>query len=99
MNQRVLIAGIGNIFLQDDGFGVEVVHRLGAETLPEGVRVADFGIVASTWPTSCSIASIDATDFGRCRVRGEEPGTVYVSSNRISKRSMRENRRPSMRTG
>ena len=44
MSQRVLIAGIGNIFLQDDGFGVEVVRRLAAESLPEWVRVADFGI-------------------------------------------------------
>ena len=30
MKQSVLVAGIGNIFLQDDGFGVEVAHRLGA---------------------------------------------------------------------
>jgi len=40
----VLIAGIGNIFLGDDGFGVEVVRRLAARRLPAGVRVADFGI-------------------------------------------------------
>lgn len=41
---RVLVAGIGNIFLGDDGFGVRVVERL-AETAPrDGVRVADFGI-------------------------------------------------------
>ena len=41
---RILVAGIGNIFLGDDGFGVEVARRLAAANLPEAVRVADFGI-------------------------------------------------------
>ncbi len=40
----ILVAGIGNIFLGDDGFGVEVVRRLAQRKLPAGVRVADFGI-------------------------------------------------------
>ncbi|HWF39877.1 MAG TPA: hydrogenase maturation protease [Candidatus Acidoferrales bacterium] len=40
---RVLVAGIGNIFLGDDAFGVEVIRRL-ANKLPESVRVEDFGI-------------------------------------------------------
>jgi hydrogenase maturation protease len=42
--KRILIAGIGNIFLADDGFGVEVANRLANRSLPSGVRVADFGI-------------------------------------------------------
>jgi hydrogenase maturation protease len=41
---RVLVAGIGNIFLGDDGFGVEVAQRLASVPMPEGVKVADFGI-------------------------------------------------------
>jgi hydrogenase maturation protease len=41
---RVLVAGIGNIFLGDDGFGVEVVRRLAGANLPDSVRVVDFGI-------------------------------------------------------
>ncbi|HEX3621629.1 MAG TPA: hydrogenase maturation protease [Acidimicrobiales bacterium] len=41
---RVLVVGVGNIFLGDDGFGVEVAARLAARPIPEGVRVADFGI-------------------------------------------------------
>jgi hydrogenase maturation protease len=41
---RILVAGIGNIFLGDDGFGVEVANRLSASELPAGVRVVDFGI-------------------------------------------------------
>lgn len=42
--KKILIAGIGNIFLADDGFGVEVANRLATRTFPAGVRVADFGI-------------------------------------------------------
>ena len=43
----VLVAGIGNVFLGDDGFGPEVVHRLGSAAepaLPDGVRLVDYGI-------------------------------------------------------
>ena len=39
-----MVAGIGNIFLSDDAFGCELARRLTAETLPDGVRVADYGI-------------------------------------------------------
>ena len=42
--KRILIAGIGNIFLGDDGFGVEVASKLASRTFPLGVRVTDFGI-------------------------------------------------------
>ncbi|GIH23242.1 hypothetical protein Aph01nite_15520 [Acrocarpospora phusangensis] len=42
--QRVLVAGIGNIFLGDDGFGVEVVNRINASALPPSVDVTDYGI-------------------------------------------------------
>jgi len=44
MSDRVLVAGIGNVFLGDDGFGVEVVRRLDTATLPGNVDVADYGI-------------------------------------------------------
>lgn len=49
MTPSVLVAGIGNIFLSDDGFGPEVARRMlasdpGAAPLPEGVRVVDYGI-------------------------------------------------------
>ncbi|WP_405747007.1 hydrogenase maturation protease [Streptomyces sp. NBC_01525] len=41
---RVLVAGIGNIFLGDDGFGVETVRRLAAEPLPPHTELADIGV-------------------------------------------------------
>jgi hydrogenase maturation protease len=42
--KRILIAGIGNIFMADDAFGVEVACRLANQSFSSGVRVADFGI-------------------------------------------------------
>jgi hydrogenase maturation protease len=45
VSATVLVAGIGNLFLSDDGFGPEVVRRLGtADDLPPNVKVVDYGI-------------------------------------------------------
>jgi hydrogenase maturation protease len=44
MSEQVLVAGIGNVFLTDDGFGSEVARRLAACRLPARVRVVDYGI-------------------------------------------------------
>ena len=77
MSERVLIAGIGNIFLGDDGFGVEVVKRLAGRELPAGVEVKDFGIRGMDLAYALQndyelILFVDATP------RGGEPGTVYL---------------------
>jgi hydrogenase maturation protease len=75
---RTLVACVGNIFLGDDGFGVEVARRLSGREIPAGVRVADFGIrgihlayelVEQSYET---VILVDATP------RGGEPGTVYL---------------------
>jgi len=44
VTDRILIAGIGNIFQSDDAFGMEVAHQLSGRALPDGVRVEDYGI-------------------------------------------------------
>lgn len=44
MNGTVLVAGVGNIFMSDDGFGPEVARRLTQRRLPDGVKVVDYGI-------------------------------------------------------
>ncbi|MGO8888019.1 MAG: hydrogenase maturation protease [Streptosporangiaceae bacterium] len=77
MSEQTLIAGVGNIFLGDDGFGVEVAHRLADRDLPSSARVVDYGIrgmhlaydLANGY--DCAIL-IDATP------RGGEPGTLYL---------------------
>lgn len=74
---RTLIAGIGNIFLSDDGFGVEVARALADRTLPERVEVADVGIRA----IHLAFDLLDGCDLlilADAAPRGEEPGTVTV---------------------
>jgi hydrogenase maturation protease len=44
VSAHTLVAGIGNVFLSDDAFGVEVAQRLAERPLPEGVRAEDYGI-------------------------------------------------------
>jgi hydrogenase maturation protease len=78
VKQRMLVAGIGNIFLQDDGFGVEVVKRLAGESLPEWVRVADFGIRGVHLAYEMLDGDYDAAILVDAASRGEEPGTVYL---------------------
>jgi hydrogenase maturation protease len=41
---RLLIACVGNLFLGDDAFGVEVARRLSAVPLPDDAKAVDFGI-------------------------------------------------------
>jgi hydrogenase maturation protease len=75
--RRILVAGVGNIFLGDDGFGVEVARRLAGRELPDGVEVVDFGIrgmdlVYALQDDYEVVVFVDATP------RGEKPGTVYL---------------------
>jgi hydrogenase maturation protease len=73
----VLVAGIGNIFLGDDGFGVEVVRRLSARELPPGVRVVDFGIRGFDLAYAL-LDDQDVTILVDAVSRGGEPGTLYT---------------------
>ena len=74
---RILIAGIGNIFLGDDGFGVEVAQRLLRRQLPDGVRVVDFGIRGYDLAYAL-LDGYDAAILVDAAARGGEPGTLYV---------------------
>ena len=73
----ILVAGIGNIFKGDDGFGVAVAQRMAARPVPAGVTVKDFGIrgLDLTYALLDGYAAVILVDTAR---RGEPPGTVYV---------------------
>jgi hydrogenase maturation protease len=73
----ILVAGIGNIFLGDDGFGVEVVQRLSQRTFPEGVRVVDFGIRGLDLAYALTDGPQVTILIDACP-RGDAPGTLYV---------------------
>jgi hydrogenase maturation protease len=76
---RILIAGIGNIFFGDDAFGSEVARRLASRllSLPDGVRVVDFGIRGLDL-TYALADGFDAAILVDATPRGSPPGTLYV---------------------
>lgn len=76
-NPKILVAGIGNIFLGDDAFGSEVARRLELQSWPDGVRVVDFGIRG----LDLAYALLDGHDLTiliDAAPRGLAPGTVSV---------------------
>jgi|SRR5579883_1577184 len=74
---RVLVAGVGNIFLGDDAFGVEVARQLMRRPQPDGVRVVDFGIRGLDL-TYALLDGYDVVILVDATPRGEAPGTLYV---------------------
>ena len=76
--KRVLVAGIGNIFFGDDGFGSEVSRRLMRDALPDGVRVIDFGIRGFDLTYALLDEGYEAVVMIDVAQRGGEPGTLYV---------------------
>lgn len=75
--RRTLVAGIGNIFLGDDGFGVETARRLAGRTLPAHTEVVDIGVRGVHLAYQLldgydTLVLVDAT------ARGEAPGTLCV---------------------
>jgi hydrogenase maturation protease len=73
----ILVAGIGNIFLGDDGFGVEVAQRLSQHNFPEGVRIVDFGIRGLDLAYALTDGPEVTILIDACP-RGAAPGTLYV---------------------
>lgn len=76
MKPRILVAGIGNIFFGDDGFGPAVLARLAAERI-DGVRVADFGIGVVHLAYEL-LEGYTAAVIVDAVARGGAPGTLYV---------------------
>jgi hydrogenase maturation protease len=75
--KRILIAGMGNIFLGDDAFGCEVVRHMGAGIRGGEVEVQDFGIRG--YELACALANrFEAVILVDAVSRGREPGTVFL---------------------
>jgi hydrogenase maturation protease len=74
---RILVAGIGNIFLGDDAFGVEVAQRLARRPQPDEVRVVDFGIRGLDL-TYALLDGYETVILVDAVPRGGPPGTLYV---------------------
>ena len=95
----VLVAGVGNLFLGDDGFGPEVARRMlagepnytaadpgrpDAGILPDGVRVVDYGIRGMHLPTTCWTGSTSSSSSMRC------PGTSLREPSRVLRSRARD---------
>ena len=77
MTHSILVAGIGNIFHRDDAFGVLVAAKLARATLPDSVRVVDFGIRGFDLMLAL-LDGYDLTIFVDAVSRGGTPGTLYA---------------------
>jgi hydrogenase maturation protease len=75
MTPKILVAGVGNIFLGDDGFGVEVLQQLVREQLPENVEAIDFGIRGFDLAYAL-MEPYDAVILVDALPRGDVPGTL-----------------------
>ncbi|GAA3827507.1 hydrogenase maturation protease [Sphaerisporangium flaviroseum] len=75
---RTLVAGVGNVFLGDDGFGVAVARHLAERDLPEGVVATDFGIRGVHLAYELTGGGYDCTIMVDAVTRGGPPGTLYV---------------------
>lgn len=75
--RRILVAGVGNAWLRDDGFGGEVARRLEQRTLPEGVAIMDAGTggLDLAYEVMRGYDALVLLDVSR---QGGEPGTLYV---------------------
>lgn len=75
--KQILVAGIGNAWMRDDGFGGEVAKLLEARELPDGVKVMDFGSggLDLAYEVMRGYDALILIDVSR---QGEAPGTLYV---------------------
>jgi hydrogenase maturation protease len=75
--KQILVAGIGNAWLRDDGFGGEVTRLLSERALPEGVTVLDFGTggLDLAYEVMRGYDALILIDVSR---QGGEAGTLYV---------------------
>jgi len=77
MTGRILVAGVGNVFLRDDAFGVEVVRLLAERPQPPGVQIRDYGIRGVHLVYEL-LNGYDLFVLVDAAPRGEAPGTVTV---------------------
>jgi hydrogenase maturation protease len=81
--KQILVAGVGNAWLQDDAFGGECARRLEAQGVPPGVTVMDFGTggLDLAYEVMRGYDALVLIDASR---QGGEPGTLYVIEPELS---------------
>ncbi|MCP8706962.1 hydrogenase maturation protease [Streptomyces sp. AC04842] len=74
---RLLVAGVGNMFLADDAFGPAVIRALDRRPLPPAVRVRDFGIRGMDLAYEL-LDGYDTAVLVDAAARGQRPGTLSL---------------------
>lgn len=74
---KTLIAGFGNIFFSDDGFGCEVIRNLNAAEFPHDVTIKDFGISGIHLALEMS-SGYELVVIADAIARSDAPGTVFA---------------------
>jgi hydrogenase maturation protease len=77
MNKKILVAGLGNVFSGDGGFGPAVTVALRERTWPNGVEIVDFGAPNRELAVALT-RGLDAVIFVDAITRGGKSGTLYV---------------------
>ena len=77
LEKQILVAGVGNAWLQDDAFGGEVARRMEKQGVPDGVTVMDFGTggLDLAYEVMRGYDGLILIDVSR---QGGDPGTLYV---------------------
>jgi hydrogenase maturation protease len=75
--KQILVAGVGNAWMLDDGFGSVVAQRLEGREMPSGVKVMDAGSggLDLAYEIMRGYHALVLIDVSR---QGGEPGTLYV---------------------
>jgi hydrogenase maturation protease len=77
MNKKILVAGLGNVFSGDAGFGPAVTFALRERTWPNGVEIIDFADRSRELAVAMT-RGLDAVILVDTIARGGTPGTLYV---------------------
>ena len=89
--KQILVAGVGNAWLQDDAFGGECARRLEAAGAPAGVTVMDFGTGGLDLAYEL-MRGYDALVLLDASRQGGEPGTLYVLEPELARLRARRSR-------
>ncbi len=75
IQDKVIILGVGNLLLKDEGVGIHVIKEMESQDLPPGVTALDAGTAAlDLLSVICESEKIIVIDALRS---GGEPGTIY----------------------
>jgi hydrogenase maturation protease len=88
LSKKVVVLGLGNLLLKDEGIGIHVTRELQKQNLPQNVEIVDGGTASlDALNLTCGAAKLIIIDAVRC---GKKPGTLYRLRNKELHQSLKE---------